>query len=66
MRKKKYEVICEIGSGVNLPSNSKYKVRVQIGAEQDYQVTTKDPVETFHLFNRWSQRFDVQVMETTY
>ena len=68
---KRYEIIAEVGSGVNLPEDKKYKVRLQIGAfknekDVDYCETTEEPKETYHRFNRWSQRFEAKVINTRY
>ena len=66
---KRYEIIAEVGSGVNLPDDSKYKVRIQIGANSkdvDYCMTTNNPYEVYHRFNRWSTRFDSVTINTPY
>ena len=59
-----FEVIAEIGMGICLPSNStKYKIKIKIG---DFELTTDNPKESKHGYNRWSERFEKTIMKTTY
>lgn len=48
-----YEIIAEFGSGICLPGNKKYKVRIQIN---DFTVDSTSPLEQKGNYNRWSNR----------
>ena len=50
-----YEIICEIGYGICLPDNKKYKIKVAIN---DFSLMTEAPLETKQNYCRWNKRFD--------
>ena len=60
---KEYEIIADVGLGICLPGNKKYKVRIKIG---EFELTTSDPKESKDGYNRWSERFNTQTMKTSY
>ena len=51
---KYYDFMAEVGQGICLPGQKKYKVQVRLG---DYTMTTGDPCEYENKgYNRWSER----------
>ena len=52
-----------MGSGVSLPDNSKYTVKICIG---DFSIETGKPKEHKDQYCRWSERFDVQRFKAPY
>jgi hypothetical protein len=51
---REFEVIAEVGQGIALPSDSKYRVMIKIG---EHKLMTPDPVFTIGNYNRWLHRF---------
>jgi len=58
-----FEIIAEFGSGICLPGNKKYKVRIQIN---DFTIDSSDPVEQKGNYNRWSNRTAVTPFKGPY
>lgn len=59
-----YEILAEIGQGICLPDNKKYKVKIAIN---DFQtLVTPDPKEAKNSYNRWSHRFDATQFKAPY
>ena len=58
-----YEIMAEIGCGMCLPDEKKYKIKITIN---DYSMITDNPVEVKPGYCRWNKRFDMQTMQCVY
>jgi hypothetical protein len=51
---RKIDIIAEVGQGLALPNDSKYRVMIKIA---EHELRTDDPVLQEGNYNRWRQRF---------
>ena len=58
-----YEIIAEVGQGIALPSDSKYRVMIKIA---EHELVTPDPVLQKGCYNRWLHRFSQQTLSMPY
>jgi len=52
---KEFDIIAEVGQGLALPDNSKYKVMIKIA---ELELLTGDPKNNAGCYNRWAHRFN--------
>lgn len=60
---REYEVIAEVGQGIALPSEAKYRVMIKIG---EHELITPEPVLQKGCYNRWLHRFGQQTLKFPY